>query len=294
MATKSNGGRVVGVWRMKGNMMVARRRKYRIGIQTVNFASIGVVASAIAVVLEVTAPSSAPPVVFASAAQASHPDSPTLPLETTTPAVGQEPLHGGLLGGLSSTSSPWSGSSGSMTSFTPASASSVVPSSRALKLSHSAGSTHTVVLTSVLRAAEQRSHVIAAARRAAAQHFHAIAAARRQSISAAGIGGVNLAGVGNSSGNSSGSGVGNNSHIAKAGALVAGTAPQPRPNVAVGGGNENAGNGAGTNGHASSHAYAPLSRSQAAGPAQPEPPVNAGRGASARPGWGIGGGPRNR
>ena len=64
---------------MRGSMRRRQRRRYRVGARTVNFTSIGLVASAIIVVLEVTAPSSAPPALFSFPAQADHPALPTAP-----------------------------------------------------------------------------------------------------------------------------------------------------------------------------------------------------------------------
>jgi len=79
---------------MRGSMRHRRRRKYRVGARTVNFTSVGLVASAIVVVLEVTAPSSAPPGVFSFPAQADHPVLPTLPLQAAAPAAVQQSLLG--------------------------------------------------------------------------------------------------------------------------------------------------------------------------------------------------------
>ena len=73
----------------EGSMRRRRRTKYRVGPRTVNFTSLALVASAIVVVLEVTAPSSVPPVVFASAA---HADSPGSPTATPTPPIAASPV----------------------------------------------------------------------------------------------------------------------------------------------------------------------------------------------------------
>jgi len=71
-----------------------QRRRYRVGARTVNFTSMGLVASTIIVVLEVTAPSSAPPSVFSFPAQADHSALPTVPLQAAAPAAVQQSLLG--------------------------------------------------------------------------------------------------------------------------------------------------------------------------------------------------------
>ena len=58
---------------MRGIMRRPRRRRYRVGAQTVNVTSAGLVASAIVVVMEVIAPSSGPPGAFSFPARADHP-----------------------------------------------------------------------------------------------------------------------------------------------------------------------------------------------------------------------------
>ena len=80
---------------MRGIMRRPRRRRYRVGAQTVNVTSAGLVASAIVVVMEVIAPSSGPPGAFSFPARADHPTLPTLPLQVAAPpAAGQQPLFG--------------------------------------------------------------------------------------------------------------------------------------------------------------------------------------------------------
>ncbi len=241
----------MGVFRTRGTKMRGRR-KYRVGARTVNFASIGLVASALVVVLEVTAPSSAPPAVFASGARTGGPGSSTLPLDTTAPEAVLEPSPQVLHGATTPT----------LPTSTVALAFSLDPGSTLPKLSHPAAATSSEFVTTAVPADVQRSHASAKA----AQHSVAIPAA-----------GSHGNGLGNRSGNSSAN--------AKVGVAAAGTGPLPSPNVAVAGGNGNAGNGA--NGHANG----PPPRSQAAGPPQPDPLVPSHpTGAPAPPGQGAGAG----
>jgi hypothetical protein len=245
-------------YQMRGSKVRGRRRKYRVGARTVNFASIGLVASALVVVVEITAPSGAPPGVFESAGEAGRGDSPSLPPDTNAPAAVRVPGARVLLGGPAQTS-------------TPALAFSVGPGLTLPRLPQSPASAQTVLATTAVPAAVQRSHASAEA----AQHSPAIAA-----IAAIAAAGSHSNGVGKSSGNPSG----NSSANAQAGVVLASTSPDPSPNVTAGGGNGNSG------GDASGHAIGP-SFSQAAGPAQQDPLVPSSRiGASAAPARGAGDG----
>jgi len=114
-----------------------QRRKYRVGVRTVNFTSIGLVASTIIVVLEVTAPSSAPPALFASPAHAVRPGLPTLPLQFAAPAVAQEPVSQLVIGTPESASFATGGAPAATTevvSQTASSAATEVPTTAVLPL----------------------------------------------------------------------------------------------------------------------------------------------------------------
>lgn len=237
---------------MRGSNVRRRRRKYRVGARTVNFASIVLVASALVVVVEITAPSSAPPGVFASAGQTGRPDSPTLPLETTAPAAVRVPGSQVLFG------SPVATSLTSTSTSTLALAFGVGAGATLPTLSQSAASANTAALTSAVPAAAQRSHSTAEAAKRSAANVGAPSHGK---------------GAGNSSGNSSVS--------AKTAVVAASSSPDLSPNVPVGGGNGNAGNGA--NGHANG----PSLRSQVTGPVQPDPLVPTPAAASAPHGRGA-------
>ena len=245
-------------YQMRGSRVRGRRRKYRVGAQTVNFASLGLVASALVVVVEITAPSSAPPGVFASASQSGRAASPGLPLDTTAPAAVRALGPQVSLGGLA----PTSLTSTSLTS-TSRLASSIEP---APTLSHSAAFANPEVLTSAVPAVLQRSHSAAeAAKRSPAD--------------------VGSRTHGNGADNSSGNGSGNSSALAQVAVVSATAGPDLSPNVTVGVGNGNGANGA------VSHGNGPPLKSQATSPAQPSPPVSShGIGASAPPGQGAGAG----
>ena len=127
---------------VRGTMRRPRHRRYRVGAQTINVTSAGLVASAIVVVMEVIAPSSGPPGAFSFPARADHPALPTLPLQVAAPpAAGQQPPFG----------FPASTSSASATGVAPA-----VPS-------RSVASSEGVVPTTAEPAVAQPSGAIATA-----------------------------------------------------------------------------------------------------------------------------------
>lgn len=274
----------MGAYRMRGTRMRGRR-KLRVGARTVNFASIGLVASALIVVVEVTAPSSAPPGVFASGPHRGGPDlPPTLPLETTAPVGVRVPASQVLFGGLTLTSS----TSASTSIATAAPASSIGPGLTVPGLSPSGVWANTELLTPAAPAAAQRSHEKGGK---AARRSPAVAAAGSQS-------------------NGADKTLENSSESAKAGVAAANPALQPSPNVTVGNGNGNANanangnngnanangnghadNGHADNGHANGHASGPPVTSQAPAPPPLAPPVPShGIGAGQPPGRGAGAG----
>ena len=110
--------------------MRGRRRKYRVGAKTVNFTSAGLVASAIVVVMAVTAPSGVAPSLFASPSHVRGPSLPALPFQSLAPAAAREPVS---QLGLSTTTASGSGSgvprggTTTVTSHTVSSAITAVP-----------------------------------------------------------------------------------------------------------------------------------------------------------------------
>ena len=167
--------------------MRGRRRKYRVGAKTVNFTSAGLVASAVVVVMEVTAPSGVPPGVFASPARVSGPSSPTLPFRFAAPAAARAPVSPLGIGGSSTAAA-----SGEARGVTTATA-----------LSHAVSSANTGVAPTTVPPVALHSNALAAP------------AAR----------GENGAGSGSGNGSANGSGSGNGSESGRAGAAAADATP---------------------------------------------------------------------
>ncbi len=123
-----------------------------------NFTSAGLVASAIVVVMEVTAPSGVPPGVFASPSHGSGPSSPVLPFEFTAPASAREPVSAlvfGVTATPTTTATP-------ITTAAATSGSGVSQGGTASVLSHAAAPANTQVPTTALPPAVQNLSAIAA------------------------------------------------------------------------------------------------------------------------------------
>jgi len=201
-----------------------QRRRYRVGAPTVNFTSIGLVASAIMVVLEVTAPSSAPPAFFASPVHAARPGPSALPNRFAAPAVSEDPVSQRVLGAPTSAPS----ATGAVPAVTTAVVSPPVSLAAPIEVPTTAAPAAVVSPPVSLAAPIEVPTTVAPA---AVQHPGATVSA--------------LGGLDQGAGNGSGHGPG----IEKGGFAAVGASPNNPVAAVHPGGNGVAGNGAGANGH---------------------------------------------
>ncbi len=245
-------------YQMRGSRVRGRRRKYRVGARTVNFASLGLVASALVVVVEITAPSSAPP----GRLRVRRPGG--------SWCLTRSPPRYHRSGGGTGTRPPGLArrSGSDIADIDIAVASSVETGRRRCRIRQR--SLTREVLTSAVPAALQRSHSAAqAAKRSPANvGSRTPRQRRRQQLRQWHLATAPL--------------------LAQVAVVAASSGPDLSPNVTVGVGNGNGANGA------IGHGNGPSLKSQATAPAQPSPPVSShGIGASAPPGHGAGAGHRS-